>query len=66
MISPAIIVLAAGACVAGYYGLAFWVLALAIANGAVATVWAIINPDWHWNKRMGSTHNPRGDSECRV
>jgi len=52
MISIGIILVAVAAYLAGWFTLAFWVLALAIANGALATAWSIINPDWYWQKRV--------------
>lgn len=44
--------LAGGAYLAGWYALAFWFLAFAIVSDALATVWAIGNPDWYWRKRV--------------
>jgi hypothetical protein len=34
-----------------YYALAFWVLCYAVGNGALAGVWAALNPAWYAHRR---------------
>jgi hypothetical protein len=58
VITIGIAVVAVTAYVAEWYVLSFWVLALAIANGFLATLWSILNPDWYWKKREQAGFNP--------
>ncbi len=50
MITVGILVIGAVAYFGGWYGMSFWIVALATANGVLATGWSIINPDWYWRK----------------
>jgi hypothetical protein len=34
------------------YAAAFWVVLFGIANGALAVIRAVINPDWYQNERI--------------
>jgi hypothetical protein len=34
-----------------YYALAFWVLCYAVGNGALAGMWAALNPAWYAHRR---------------
>jgi hypothetical protein len=34
------------------YGLAFWLVVLAIISGAGAAIKAVSNPDWYFNRRV--------------
>jgi hypothetical protein len=58
MIELALALGAAGAYLAGYPGVAFWIVALAILYGAVHAMNAVLYPEWYAMEKMDAGPRP--------
>src|SRR5690349_13866460 len=58
MVTIGIIILIGVLYLLGWFSAAFWIIVLAIANGAFAMVHATTNPEWYWRKQMEAGIEP--------